>query len=58
MDAQVFVWENKERIFGEKLKKSLLHTLNKTPFRLEVLALYFVEKNSSERMGKTGSKSL
>ena len=26
-------------------RNSLLHTLNKTPFRLEVLALYLVEKN-------------
>ena len=42
--AQVFVWENKDENGGEKLKESLLNTLDKLSFWLKVLALNLVEK--------------
>ena len=45
MDGSSVVWENKERIYGEKLKQISFTLLIKLSFWLEIFALNFVEKN-------------
>ena len=57
MDSSSVVWENKERIYGEKLKKSLLALLIKTPLLIGSISSQISGENSFKEVGKTGTKT-